>query len=330
MEPLKTNVKICVLLGLFAISDRFKAKSYAFLSNFLPTSNTVFLVSISGAYFFKNVSDIEKATYAFYVLAAGLISLAWNGIVLKQQTPLEVMLLELQRIVVKRINNRSGFQYEKVESNIQIFTTRYNMVFTCAVVASMIVMPVLVAAFHYIDGNYNYNSWYLPLVTITPYNQNATIDHVFSHIIQTTGIASLVSYLCAITMTYFGVCSYIEALFTDLAQKCKKNDDEFMLKLILSQQKTLEATIKLKDNFVALIELHNTLLKVNEQRDLGVLIDSKMNFIDHINAITAKVASTLDFIKRFCYDFRDIYTLKSLYYDLVQSVLEYCSVAPVL
>lgn len=102
MEPLKTNIKICVLLGLFTISDSFKAKCYGFMSNFLLTSNTVFLVSISGAYFIKNVYDIEKATYAFYVIAAGLISLAWNGIVLKQQTTFKELLLELQRIVMER------------------------------------------------------------------------------------------------------------------------------------------------------------------------------------------------------------------------------------
>lgn len=99
MEPLKTNIQICVLLGLFAISDKFLSKFYAFLSNGILTSNTVFLVSISGAYFFKNISDVEQATYAFYVIAAGLISLAWNVIILKQQTPFKSLLLDLQKII---------------------------------------------------------------------------------------------------------------------------------------------------------------------------------------------------------------------------------------
>lgn len=99
MEPLGTNLKICVLLGLFTISDSFAAKIFAFLSNFVLTSNTVFLVSISGAYFFKNISDVEKATYAFYVIAAGLISLTWNGIILNQQTPFKDFLLGLQQTI---------------------------------------------------------------------------------------------------------------------------------------------------------------------------------------------------------------------------------------
>lgn len=67
-------------------------------------------------------------------------------------------------------------------------------------------------------------------------------------------------------------------------------------------------------------------VKVNEQRDLGVIVDSKLQFKSHINAIVSKATSTLGFVKRFCYDFRDINTLKSLYYALVQSILEYCSV----
>ena len=66
--------------------------------------------------------------------------------------------------------------------------------------------------------------------------------------------------------------------------------------------------------------------RVNEHRDLGVLVDSKLNFIDHINAITAKATSMLGFVKRFCHDIKNTHTLKSLYYSLVQSIFEYCSV----
>lgn len=101
MEPLKTNIEICVLLGLFTVSDTFRAKCFAFLSNFVLTSNTVFLLAISSAFFIKNASDIEKATYAFYVIAAGLISLAWNGIILKQQTPFKTLLFEYQQLIKK-------------------------------------------------------------------------------------------------------------------------------------------------------------------------------------------------------------------------------------
>lgn len=65
--------------------------------------------------------------------------------------------------------------------------------------------------------------------------------------------------------------------------------------------------------------------RVNEQRDLGVIIDRKLNFVEHLNSIASKASAALGFIKRFCYDLRDTKIMKSLYSALVQSHLEYCS-----
>ena len=66
--------------------------------------------------------------------------------------------------------------------------------------------------------------------------------------------------------------------------------------------------------------------RVTEHKDLGVIIDNKLKFASHIDSITSRATAALGFIKRFCYDIRDLQTLKSLYYALVQSHLEYCSV----
>lgn len=66
--------------------------------------------------------------------------------------------------------------------------------------------------------------------------------------------------------------------------------------------------------------------RVQQQKDLGVIIDAKMKFNGHIDAITSKAASTLGFVKRFCHDVREVNVRKSLFYSLVQSVLEYCSI----
>jgi ribonuclease P/MRP protein subunit RPP40 len=66
--------------------------------------------------------------------------------------------------------------------------------------------------------------------------------------------------------------------------------------------------------------------RVTEYKDLGVIIDGKLLFSKHIEAITSKATAALGFIKRFCYDITDTQTLKTLYYSLVQSHLEYCSV----
>ena len=71
---------------------------------------------------------------------------------------------------------------------------------------------------------------------------------------------------------------------------------------------------------------NHTFERVSEQRDLGVIVDSKLNFIGHINMIVNRARSTLGFIKRFCYDIDNLDSLKLLYNALVRSVLEYCSV----
>ena len=57
-----------------------------------------------------------------------------------------------------------------------------------------------------------------------------------------------------------------------------------------------------------------------------MIIDSKLNFNKHIEAITHKAYAALGFVKRFCFDIGDRRTLKALYYTLVQSHLDYCSI----
>jgi len=67
----------------------------------------------------------------------------------------------------------------------------------------------------------------------------------------------------------------------------------------------------------------HTLKRVTEHKDLGVLIDKKLSFAKHIDMVTSKATAALGFVKRFCYDIMDTNTLKSLYYALVQSHLDY-------
>ena len=59
--------------------------------------------------------------------------------------------------------------------------------------------------------------------------------------------------------------------------------------------------------------------------DLGVTIDSKLKFNEHIGIITAKAFSVLGFIRRHTSNLTDIYALKILYCSLVRSILEYAS-----
>lgn len=61
-------------------------------------------------------------------------------------------------------------------------------------------------------------------------------------------------------------------------------------------------------------------------RDLGIILDSKLTFIDHYNTIVHRASNMLHFIKRFCYNFQDPYTIKTLYVAYVRSILEYCCI----
>lgn len=66
--------------------------------------------------------------------------------------------------------------------------------------------------------------------------------------------------------------------------------------------------------------------KCDRVRDLGVILDSKLTFIDHYNTIIHKATNMLGFIKRFGSNFNDPYTIKTLYVAYVRSILEYCSI----
>lgn len=69
-----------------------------------------------------------------------------------------------------------------------------------------------------------------------------------------------------------------------------------------------------------------TITEVNEIRDLGVVLDSKLSFIPHINVIAKKSAQMLGFVKRNTKGFQ-VDTKIVLYNSLVRSHLEYASSA---
>ena len=66
--------------------------------------------------------------------------------------------------------------------------------------------------------------------------------------------------------------------------------------------------------------------KCERVRDFGIILDSKLTFIDHYNTIIHRANNMLGFIKRLCYNFNDPYTIKTLYVAYVRSILEYCCV----
>jgi hypothetical protein len=63
--------------------------------------------------------------------------------------------------------------------------------------------------------------------------------------------------------------------------------------------------------------------RVGVIHDLGVLVDSRMGFVNHIGSIVSKSARMLGFIKRISRDFNDPNTYKTSYVAFVRPGLEY-------
>lgn len=66
--------------------------------------------------------------------------------------------------------------------------------------------------------------------------------------------------------------------------------------------------------------------RVRKIRDLGVILDEKLDFNSHIASKVSKAYSMLGFLKRVCADFRKVKALTSIYNAHVRSHLEYASV----
>lgn len=74
-------------------------------------------------------------------------------------------------------------------------------------------------------------------------------------------------------------------------------------------------------------ELNGTKIEcVTQFRDLGVVMDSHLSFVPHIDYICSHAAKMLSFIIRNTRGFKNIESLKILHYAYVRSKLEYCSV----
>lgn len=68
------------------------------------------------------------------------------------------------------------------------------------------------------------------------------------------------------------------------------------------------------------------LIRSQTTKDLGILFDSRLDFVEHINTITASALRLLGFIVRNCKQFSSVSALKTLYFSLVRSKIEYGTV----
>jgi hypothetical protein len=65
--------------------------------------------------------------------------------------------------------------------------------------------------------------------------------------------------------------------------------------------------------------------RVSSINDFGVIMDGKINFSEPVDVMVGKAFPMLKFISRLSFEFRDPYTLRSLYTSLVLPKLEYAS-----
>jgi hypothetical protein len=64
--------------------------------------------------------------------------------------------------------------------------------------------------------------------------------------------------------------------------------------------------------------------RISSINDLGVIMDKKMNFSDHLDVRVGKAFAMLGFISRLPFEFRDPFTLKSLFGSSVAGIRQLC------
>jgi hypothetical protein len=65
--------------------------------------------------------------------------------------------------------------------------------------------------------------------------------------------------------------------------------------------------------------------RVRSIKDLGIIMYEKINFSKHVDVLVGKAFVMMEFIRGPSFEFRDPYTLKSLYMSFVRPKLEYAS-----
>ena len=63
--------------------------------------------------------------------------------------------------------------------------------------------------------------------------------------------------------------------------------------------------------------------RVDQCRDLGIIIDHKLTFVPQVESVIAKANALLGFISRTCRDMNNPHALRTIYCSFVRSILEY-------
>lgn len=116
-------------------------------------------------------------------------------------------------------------------------------------------------------------------------------------------------------------CSRIQSDLDRMWEWCEIN----RLALNLSKCKTISLSRKRAWMSYDYILGGQQLERVEVIRDLGVLVDQKMSFVEHIASVTQRALRSLGFVSRFSREFRSANTFRILYMSLVRPILCYAS-----
>jgi hypothetical protein len=123
------------------------------------------------------------------------------------------------------------------------------------------------------------------------------------------------------TIKCVGDCQLFQKDLDRLGEWCRSN------KLDLNAGKCKSISFRRNMRHIEFVySINGTALKrVDDIKDLGVIMDGKMSFLPHIKAIICKPSRMLGFIKRVSRDFREPSTHKTLYTSLVRPNLEHAA-----
>lgn len=116
-------------------------------------------------------------------------------------------------------------------------------------------------------------------------------------------------------------CMYLQHQLDNFANWCSAN------RMVVNPAKCSMITFSRKKQPIVFIYslLDTEIERVSHIKDLGVILDSQLNFKQHVSYTINKASIALGFIFRVAKNFSDIHCLKSLYCSLVRSTMEYCS-----
>lgn len=115
-------------------------------------------------------------------------------------------------------------------------------------------------------------------------------------------------------------CSFLQQQLQTFADWCRLN------RMVVNPSKCAVISFSRKKNPIHYnYRLMDTEIeRVNQIKDLGVILDSQLTSKQHVSYVVDKASRTLGCIFRIAKNFTDIYCIKSLYCSLSRSILEYC------